>query len=136
MMVERELKVYFLKEYRWFINKDNKKQKSDYVLNINKIIKDKFDEPVYILNAIQSFILNYEIKKLLDKVIKISNQKYDTIIYVNNNLSASNVLNIVGFLNGTYKNINFQYNLINKNEDYEPTELAELKEAQVQITEE
>ena len=62
----RELNVIFIREFRSFTSVYSKKGKDDYVLNVNKIIKDKFDSKFIVPNKVQSFLINYEIKKLLD----------------------------------------------------------------------
>ena len=93
----REIEVVFVKEHKFFIKKYTKKIKSDYMLNINKLIKDKLNSKFIIPNKIQSFILNYEIKKLLDKAINIKNNKYNRIIYMNSELSISGISNTIEF---------------------------------------
>lgn len=117
--INRNFKIYFIKEYKWYFNKNNRKNKSDYILNINKIIKEKFNDDFYIMNRMQAFLLNYEIQKLLDKAINISNNKYDKIIYINDNITISSILNTVKFLNDCYDNITFEYILYDKNEEFE-----------------
>ena len=72
----RELTIVFVRDYKTFVERFSKKSKSDYVLNINKIVKEKFQTEIFIPNKVQAFLLNYEISKLIDKVIKIKNQKY------------------------------------------------------------
>ena len=128
----RFIKVYFVKEYKLFFNKNNKKAKRDYILNVNKIIKDRFNEDFYILNNIQAFLLNYEIKKLLDKAINISNKKYQNIIYINDNMSITGLLNTVSFLSATYNNLGFDFILLDKEDEfrdisYRNTEIIILK---------
>ena len=65
----RELTIVFVRDYKTFVERFSKKSKSDYVLNINKIVKEKFQTEIFIPNKVQAFLLNYEISKLIDKVI-------------------------------------------------------------------
>jgi len=114
----REIEVIFVREYKFFIKKFDKKQKSDYMLNINKLIKDKLNSKFIVPNKIQAFILNYEIKKLLDKAINIKNNKYDRIIYLNSDLSVGGISNTVAFLNEEYEYVKFNYQLIDIKGDF------------------
>ncbi len=68
---DRTLNIIFIREFRSFTTVHYKKNKDDYILNVNKIIKDKFDSKFIIPNKVQSFLINYEIRKLLDKAIHI-----------------------------------------------------------------
>lgn len=110
--VDRTLEIIFVKDQKQFIQIFTKKQKCDYLLNVNKIIKEKFDQDILVPNKIQSFLINYEIKKLIDKAINVRNRKYNRIIYVNAGLSASNINNTVKFLNTAYSTIDFVPHLI------------------------
>ena len=110
--VDRTLEIIFVKDQKQFIQIFTKKQKCDYLLNVNKIIKEKFDQEILVPNKIQSFLINYEIKKLIDKAINVRNRKYNRIIYVNAGLSASNINNTVKFLNTAYATIDFIPHLI------------------------
>ena len=114
----RCINIYFIKEYKHFFNKNNKKSRSDYILNINKIIKDKFSKEIFVFNNIQAFLLNYEVKKLLDKAITISNEKYENVIYINDNLSLAGMINIHQFLYDTYKDIGFNFIVLDKEEEF------------------
>ena len=42
MSEDQQMSVVFVKEYRNFIAVYEKKAKDDYVLNVSKILKDKF----------------------------------------------------------------------------------------------
>jgi hypothetical protein len=112
MIDNRNVTVVFVKEYRNFIGAFEKKGKEDYVLNVNKIIKDKFSTKFIVPNKVQSFLLNYEIKKLLDKAINIKNKKYKRVVYLNSNLSSSIVLNTIDFIEGEYEMLNFNFHLV------------------------
>lgn len=101
-MENRKIDVIFVREYKSFIGAFNKKSKSDYLLNVTKIVRDKFNTRFLMPNKVQSFLLNYEVKKLLDKAIKVKNKKYTRIIYLNTNLSISTVLNSIDFINEEY----------------------------------
>ncbi len=98
-MEKRQIEVVFVREYKGFISAFSKKSKTDYILNVTKIVKDKFNTRFIVPNKVQSFLLNYEVKKLLDKAIKVKNKKYTRIIYLNANLSISTILNSIDFIN-------------------------------------
>jgi len=110
--IDRTLEIIFVKDQKQFIQIFTKKQKCDYLLNVNKIIKEKFDQDILVPNRIQSFLINYEIKKLIDKAVNVRNRKYNRIIYVNAGLSTSNINNTVKFLNTAYSTITFVPHLI------------------------
>lgn len=111
-MEEHIVSIVFVREYKSFIAAFQKKSKEDYVLNVNKIIKEKFKTKFIVPNKVQSFLVNYEIKKLLDKAINIKNKKYRRVVYLNSNLSASVILNTVGFIEEEYTDLKFTYCLI------------------------
>lgn len=111
-MNERLINIVFVKDYKSFILAFDKKDKSDYILNVSKLIKDKFNTKFIVPNKVQSFLLNYEIKKLLDKALNVKNKKYKRIVYLNSNLSASNILNTISFIEGEYSDLSFEYCLI------------------------
>jgi hypothetical protein len=113
---DRTLTITFIREFKSFTSLNGKKKKEDYILNVNKIIKDKFDSKFIIPNTVQSFLINYEIKKLLDKAIYIKNQKYKNIIYLNSNLSRTIIENAINFIEDEYYPINFKFNLIEPKE--------------------
>jgi len=106
------MEVVFVREYKSFIGAFAKKSKTDYILNVTKIVKDKFNTRFLIPNKVQSFLLNYEVKKLLDKAIKVKNKKYTRIIYLNANLSISTILNSIDFINEEYVDLEFSYFII------------------------
>ena len=60
----------------------------------------------------QSFLVNYEIRKLLDKAIHIKNRKYRRVIYLNSNLTASVILNTIDFIEEEYADLVFTYHLV------------------------
>lgn len=122
---KRKIQVVFVREYKNFISNFNKKEKGDYVLNVTKLIKDKFSTKFIIPNKVQSFLLNYEIKKLLDKAIKVKNKKYTTIVYLNGNLSLTSVLNTIEFMNNEYSLIEFTYSIIETGE-FDPIEASDI----------
>lgn len=111
-MEDRQVSIIFVREYRNFICAFSKKSKEDYVLNVSKIIKDKFKTKFIIPNKVQSFLLNYEIRKLLDKAINIKNKKYKRVIYLNSNISSSVILNTISFIEEEYPDLKFSYHLI------------------------
>ena len=111
-MNERLINIVFVKDYKSFILAFDKKDKSDYILNVSKLIKDKFNTKFIVPNKVQSFLLNYEIKKLLDKAITLKNDKYSRVIYLNSNLSITSILNTIDFINVEYLGFTFNYQLI------------------------
>ena len=111
-MEERRVSIIFVKEYKNFISTFERKSKEDYVLNVSKIIKDKFNTKFIVPNKVQSFLLNYEIKKLLDKAINIKNKKYTRVVYLNSNLSASIIMNTMAFVDEEYTELKFSYFLV------------------------
>lgn len=115
----RVLDIVFIKEYKFFIKKFDKKQKEDYLLNVNKIIKDKFNTKFLVPNPVQSFLLNYEIKKLLDKAINIKNEKYNRIIFLNSTITLTGVKNTIEFLDSEYSDVKFKYSIIDPKEDFD-----------------
>ena len=129
-MEERTVSIIFVREYKHFIAVFEKKSKEDYVLNVNKIIKEKFKTKFIVPNKIQSFLLNYEVKKLLDKAVNIKNQKYKQVIYLNSNISTSLILNTLDFIEDQYENIKFDYTLI-KSKELDETEIREIERVQV-----
>jgi hypothetical protein len=111
-MEDHSISIVFDSEYRHFISSFQRKSKDDYVLNVNKIIKDKFKTKFIVPNRVQSFLLNYEIKKLLDKAINIKNKKYRRVIYLNSNISTPIILNTMTFIGEEYDKLTFTYHLI------------------------
>jgi hypothetical protein len=124
-MDKRKISLVFVKDYKSFILTFNKKDKSDYILNVSKLIKDKFSTKFIIPNKVQSFLLNYEIKKLLDKAINVKNEKYDQIIYLNSNLSTVSILNTIDFISEEYPDFEFNYQLIAPTSDPEPLDISD-----------
>jgi hypothetical protein len=124
-MEKRNIEVVFVKDYKSFILAFNKKDKSDYILNVSKLLKDKFSTKFLVPNKVQSFLLNYEIKKLLDKAISVKNEKYSRIIYLNSNLSATSVLNTIDFITNEYSEFSFKYRLIHLKNDPDPIEISD-----------
>lgn len=104
---DRKLEIVFVRDQKQFVQTFSKKQKCDYLLNVNKIIKEKFETEILIPNKIQAFLINYEIKKLIDKAINVRNRKYSRIIYVNSGLSQHSVNNAIKFLSSAYETIHF-----------------------------
>ena len=119
-MLPRVINVYFIREYKFFFNKNNKKNPADYVLNIDKIVDEKTsDAPPVIFNNVQIFMLNYEIKKLLDKAITITNEKYYNIVYINGKMTQDGILNVIGHLEKTYKDYHFNYVLLDRETEFD-----------------
>ncbi len=114
------ISVVFVREYKYFIRVFEKKTREDYILNVSKIIKDKFKSKFIVPNKIQSFLLNYEIKKLLDKAINTKSKKYKRVIYLNSNLSESTILNTMDFINDEYTDFIFDYSIIENGSEEDP----------------
>lgn len=127
MDTPRELDIVFIKEYKFFIKKFEKKQKEDYLLNVNKIIKDKFNTKFLVPNPVQSFLLNYEIKKLLDKAVNIKNEKYNRIVFLNSTITLTGIQNTMEFLNNEYDEVEFNYFMIDPKEDFDKESLSDWK---------
>lgn len=113
------MKIYFIKDQKAYTDKFGKKSKSDYVLNINKVMREKLDADFIVPNKTQAFLLNYEIRKLIDKAINIKNRKYTTLVYLNVNLNQTLVLNAIEFLKATYPTIEFESNVLDSDEEYD-----------------
>ncbi len=111
-MENHKISILFSKDYKTYVNAFQKKGKDDYVLNVTKIIKDKFNTKFIVPNKIQLFLLNYEIKKLLDKAVSAKTKKYKNIIYLNSNLSTNSLLNAIDFIKAEYDLIEFDLNLV------------------------
>lgn len=116
---KRDIQVIFTKEHKYVFNKNNRKEKHDYILNVNKIKKVLFDNLPIILNKTQVFILNFEVQKMFHKALTINNKKYTSIIYINSELSPDIIENVSNYLNKSYgKEINFEYIYLNKDADF------------------
>lgn len=115
---DRLLEILFVRDQKQFINKFQKKAKSDYLLNINKILKEKFEQDIVVPNKIQAFLINYEIKKLIDKAVNVRNRKYSRIIYVNGNLSQTSIINTLEFLNQSYATVKFYARVLDPEDEF------------------
>lgn len=120
VVIPYKISIVFVREYKYFIRVFEKKTREDYILNVSKIIKDKFKSKFMIPNKVQSFLLNYEIKKFLDKAINTKNRKYKRVIYLNSNLSESAILNTIDFINNEYIDFEFSYSLIENGSEDDP----------------
>lgn len=118
---ERRLEILFVRDQKQFINRFSKKLKSDYLLNVNKILKEKFEQDIVVPNKIQAFLINYEIKKLIDKAVNVRNRKYSRIIYVNQSLSLTSIINTLEFLNQSYSTVQFHARVLDPDDEYETT---------------
>jgi len=115
----RLLQIVFVRDPKHFSQVFQKKCKSDYLLNVNKIIREKFDQDILLPNKIQSFLINYEIKKLIDKAVNVRNRKYQRIIYVNSSITQNIVLNTLDFLNSAYETVKFEPAIVDFNNDFD-----------------
>ncbi len=116
---DRLLEILFVRDQRQFINKFSKKAKSDYLLNVNKILKEKFEQDIVVPNKIQAFLINYEIKKLIDKAVNVRNRKYCRIIYVNANLNLTSIINTLEFLNQSYSTVKFHARVLDPEDEFD-----------------
>ena len=73
-------------------------------------------------NKVQSFLLNYEIRKLLDKAITIKNKKYTRVIYLNNQLTPSSIQNAMYFMESEYTILDLEF-LIIKSKHLDPDDI-------------
>ena len=132
-MDENKIEIIFVREYKHFICVFDKKCKDDYILNVSKIIKDKFNTKFIVPNKVQSFLLNYEIRKLLDKAINLKNKKYKRVVYLNSNLSYTTILNTIDFIDGEYPEFTLSYKIIeNEKTDELLPEIENLKKLIIQ----
>jgi hypothetical protein len=122
MEEKRKVSIVFVKEYKSFIQSFVKKGKHDYVLNVGKIIKDKFNTKFIVPNKVQSFLLNYEIKKLLDKALTVKNKKYTRVVYLNNQLTPSSIQNAIYFIGSEYEILDLEF-LIIKSKHLDPDDI-------------
>jgi hypothetical protein len=126
MEEKRKVQILFVKEYKSFIQAFKKKGKQDYILNVSKIIKDKFNTKFIVPNKVQSFLLNYEIRKLLDKALTIKNKKYTRVIYLNSQLTYSSIENAILFIGSEYENLDLEF-LIIKSKNLDPDDIPNNK---------
>jgi hypothetical protein len=126
-MEKRKIEIVFVRDYKSFVQVFKKKEKSDYILNVSKLIKDKFSTKFIVPNKVQSFLLNYEIKKLLDKAITLKNEKYQRVVYLNSTLSKTSLLNTVDFISEEYLDFNFDFTIIDSND------LCEIEEKETSL---
>lgn len=119
---KRYIDIFFTKKHKFF-NKLELPKSNNYILNINSLMKEKLNTEFFVMNKIQSFVLNIEIKKCIDRSINLKNGKYDNLIYINENMNISSVLNMIKFIEATYKDIKFKYNVIDDSESF--TDLKE-----------
>jgi len=127
-MNENTIEIIFVREYKHFICAFDRKSKEDYILNVSKIIKDKFNTKFIVPNKVQSFLLNYEIRKLLDKAISLKTKKYKRVVYLNSNLSYTTILNTIDFISNEYPDFVILFKIIEneKTDDLLP-EIENLK---------
>lgn len=104
----RQLRVYFVRDYKFFFNKSNKKKQTDFLINVDEISREKTGGvPPIVFNDVQAFMLNYEIRKAFDKAVFSSNEKYDCIVYVNERMNATCIRNVITYMRDEYKHCTF-----------------------------
>lgn len=124
--MNRIIEVFFIKDYKAYVLVYGKKNKNEYILNINKLIKEKIGSDYLIPNKTQAFLLNYEIRKLVDKVINSKSKKYTRIIYFNNNISKSGIMNAFEFLEYSYPTIEFNSTVLDTENEFDEIEKAKI----------
>ena len=117
--MSRVIEVFFIKDYKAYVSLYGKKNKSEYVLNVNKLIKEKLGTDYVVPNKTQAFLLNYEIRKLVDKVINSKSKKYSRIIYFTNNISITGIMNAFEFLETSYPNIEFSSSVLDTENEFD-----------------
>jgi len=117
--MSRQIDIFFIKDYKSYVDVYGKKTKAEYVLNVNKLIKEKLGTDYVVPNKMQAFLLNYEIRKLVDKVINSKSKKYTRLIYFNNNISITGILNAYEFLEASYPHIEFKSNVLDIENEFE-----------------
>lgn len=125
--MNRSIEIYFIKDYKNYVDNFGKKAKSEYVLNINKLIREKMDSDFAVPNKYQSFLLNYEIRKLIDKVINIKNKKYTRVIYQNYNLDYHIAEATLKLLQTFYPQITFEPFILESDNEFESFADREIK---------
>lgn len=115
----RPIEIFFVKDYKTYVELYGKKTKSEYVLNVNKLIREKLGTDYIVPNKTQAFLLNYEIRKLVDKVISSKSKKYTRLVYLNSSMSLTGIMNAIEFLSNTYKIIEFQPHIIDTEQEFD-----------------
>jgi len=123
----RPIEIYFIRDQKAYIEKFGKKSKSEYVLNVNKLIREKLESDFVVPNKTQAFLLNYEIRKIIDKVINIKNKKYTRLVYLNYNLDYAVALTALNFLHTTYPDIQFQAYILEQDGEFAAHSTEEIK---------
>jgi len=116
--MKRQIDIFFIKDYKSYVDFYGKKTKSEYVLNVNKLIKEKLGTDFVVPNKTQAFLLNYEIRKLVDKVINSKSKKYTRLIYYNNSVSMTGIMNAFEFLETSYPEIQFMSNVLDTDNEF------------------
>jgi hypothetical protein len=104
--------------YKNYTNIFGKNRPNDYLLFVNKMIREKIGDDFLIPNNRQRFIINYEIKKLIDKAMNVRNGKCDNIIYIHSNIKEATANNLMRYLLNTYP-VDFDLLMINLDFDIE-----------------
>lgn len=99
--------IYFIRDQKSYLDKFGRKQKTDYILNVNKIIREKLDADFVVPNAMQAFLLNYEIGKIINKVLNTKTKKYTRLVYMNYNLDFAVALTMFNFIKNKYPDTTF-----------------------------
>lgn len=114
----RQIEIFFVKDYKTYVELYGKKTKSEYVLNVNKLVREKLGTDYVVPNKTQAFLLNYEIRKLVDKVITSKSKKYTRLVYLNCSMSMTGIMNAVDFLSSTYQHIKFTSSVIDSENEF------------------
>jgi hypothetical protein len=117
--MHKPIEIYFTRDQKTYIDKLGKKSKTDYLLNVNKVIREKLEADFVVPNDIQAFMLNYEIGKIIDKVLNTKNRKYTRLIYLNYNLDFAVALTTLDFMRNKYSDIAFTAYIIECDDEFE-----------------
>jgi hypothetical protein len=112
------MEVFFAKDYKTYVELYGKKTKNEYVLNINKLIREKIGTEYLVPNKTQAFLLNYEIRKLVDKTISSKSKKYTRLVYLNCSMSVTGIMNAIEFFRSTYPQIEFNPLIIDTESEF------------------
>ena len=116
--MNKPIEIYFTRDQKTYIDKFGKKSKTDYLLNVNKVIREKLEADFVVPNDIQAFMLNYEIGKIIDKVLNTKNRKYTRLIYLNYNLDFAVALTTLDFMRNKYSDITFTSYIIESDDEF------------------
>lgn len=104
--------ITFTDYYKKYTQLYGKNWSADYLLFVNKIIREKVGTNFIIPNERQKFVVNYEIKKLINKAINTRSNKYNNIVYVYSNIKSNAINSLMNYLIHNYPQLDFSVLLI------------------------